>query len=227
MAVHGLHKESESGELLVDRIGAHNVAHGAVDLKIVVVNEHEQVIQLIVRGEHHRFPDLAFLDLAVAEERIYAHAVSKTLCAERHARRRGYALAERAGGHVHAGREIHIGMALQTAADMAERLELVHGEKAAVGEHRVERRSRMALGEHKAVALFPARILRIDIHVLEIEIGEHIGGGKASARMPGFCRVNALDDAEAHFAGGDLQLFLFVLRQSIRTSPAGYPAKVF
>lgn len=86
----------------------------------------------------------------------------------------------------------------------------------------------MTLGEHKAVALFPARILRIDIHVLEIEIGEHIGGGKASARMPGFCRVNALDDAEAHFAGGDLQLFLFVLRQSIRTSPGrDIPPKYF
>ena len=117
--------------------------------------------------------------------------------------------------------------AMETAADVAEGFELVHGEKAAVGKRRIERRSRVTLGEHKAVAVFPARVLRVNVHMLEIEVCEHVGGGKASARVPGFCRVNALDNAKAHFAGGDLQLFLFFLRQNASTSSGGFARQKF
>lgn len=57
------------------------------------------------------------------------------------------------GGHVDARGVIHVGMALQVAADVAQRLEILLGEESALGEHGVQARRAVTLGKHEAVAV--------------------------------------------------------------------------
>ena len=166
-----------------------------------MIDDSDEVIQVVVAGEHGRLPHLALLALAVAQQRVDAVAVTPVLCGERHSDRGGDTLTERSGRHVDARRVIHIGMALQAAADMTERLELLLGKEPAFGEHGVECRSAMSLGEHKAVAVGAARIRRVDIHFLKVEVGHNVGGAKRSARMPRLGGVDTRDNTAANLIG--------------------------
>ena len=67
----------------------------------------------------------------------------------------------------------------------------------------------MALGQHEPVPILPLGVGRVDVHFLEIQIGEHIRSGQASAGMARLGAVGALNDAHAHLASINLKLFLF------------------
>ena len=84
---------------------------------------------------------------------------------------------------------------------MTERLELLLGKETALGEHGIECRSAMSLGEHKAVAVGAARIRRVDIHFLKVEVGHNVGGAKRPARMPRLGGVDAPDNTAANLIG--------------------------
>ena len=70
MAVDGLHVEAEGFQLLVNRIGTHDLGNIAVDLQAVVVDDDAEVVQLVMGGEHARLPDLPLLDLAVTQQGV-------------------------------------------------------------------------------------------------------------------------------------------------------------
>ena len=48
----------------------------AVNLQAVAIDDCDQVVELVVRGEHRRLPNLAFLAFAIAEEGEHAMFVA-------------------------------------------------------------------------------------------------------------------------------------------------------
>ena len=119
------HLKAECLKLFVKRFDSRHVLNSAVDLQTVLVNDHNEVVELVVRSKHCRLPNLAFLYLAVAENCICAIVFVVKLCRERHSARRRYALSERACAHINAGCTLHIRVTLEHSADMAEHRELL------------------------------------------------------------------------------------------------------
>ena len=54
-------------KLLVYGVGGSDLIDGAVNLQIIIVHNHAQIVQLAEPGEHGRLPHLAFLDFAVSQ----------------------------------------------------------------------------------------------------------------------------------------------------------------
>ena len=81
---------------------AGNIFNGAVDLQMVVIDESHQVVQFIVSREHSRFPDLAFFDLAVAQQAVGCVIFIVQLGAESNTVGNRDALAQRARGNINA-----------------------------------------------------------------------------------------------------------------------------
>jgi len=204
------HMASECLELGVHRLGVHDVAGAAINLQAVDVGDDAQVVQLVVGGEHSRLPDLALGQLAVAQQGVYVRVFAQELGALGHAGGGGQTLAQGAGGHIHAGDGVHVGVALQGGVDVAQGGQRIHGEIAPVGQRGIQAGGGVALGENEAVPLLPAGVLRVDPHLFEIEVGEHVGGGQAAAGMAGLRAVGAGQDALPDADGGQLQGFLFI-----------------
>ena len=130
---------------------------------------------MVVAGEHRSLPHLAFLDLAIAQQAERTIRIAPVLGGERHAHRGGDALTQRASGHVDAGSVVHVGMALQVATNMAQGLKIIFGEEPALGEHGIQGRGAVTLGEDEPVAIHAARVARVDVHLLKIQIRDDIG----------------------------------------------------
>ena len=173
-----------------------------------MVDDHAEVIELLVAGKHGGLPDLALLALAIAQQGVRAVSITPVLGGNRHAHGGGDALAQRAGGHIDARGVVHVGMTLQVAADMTQRLEVLLGEEPALGEHGVQTRSTVALGEHKAIAVGLAGIGRVDVHFLKVQIGHDVGSAERTARMAGLGSVHSGDDALPYLVGNLFELFV-------------------
>nr|APO35108.1 FtsX-like permease family [uncultured bacterium] len=87
----------------------------------------------------------------------------------------GDALTQRASGHVDAGSVVHVGMALQVATNMAQGLKIIFGEEPALGEHGIQGRGAVTLREDEPVTIRAARVARVDVHLLKIQIRDDIG----------------------------------------------------
>ena len=105
---------------LVDRVGERQ---RAVDGDAVVVEQHDQLVELEVAGERDRFLADAFHQVAVGGEHIgvvvdevVAELGGEMPLGDRHADRVGEALAERAGGGLDAGRDEVFRMAGRAAS---------------------------------------------------------------------------------------------------------------
>src|SRR5205085_1564814 len=101
---------------------------------------------------------------------------------------------------------LHVGMALQARVDLVERLELLDGEVAALGQHGVEGDGGVTFGEDEAVALGPVGALGVDAHDLEVEGHEDVGGRERATQVAGLRLVDGLDDQAARLHGDALQL---------------------
>ena len=67
----------------------------------------------------------------------------------------------------------------------------------------------MALRQYKTVTIRIFWILRINIHLLKVEIGEQVSSGKASAGVAAVAGVNGDQRIAAQITGFDLKLQLF------------------
>ena len=152
-------------------------------------------------GEHESLPALALFHLTVTEDGVDIDGLAAVLCAQSHAAGGRHALTQTAGGHIHARSLIHVGVALQVAADLAQGLEVFHREEPALGQRGVKCRSRMALGQHEAVAVRFFRLLGVDVHIHEVEIRQHLGDVQTAARMAALGAVSSLDHAHADVTG--------------------------
>jgi len=66
------HMEVKCFKLLVDRIRRVDFLDRTVDLKIVIIYNHNQVVQLMAGCQHGCLPHLAFLDLTISEKCIHS-----------------------------------------------------------------------------------------------------------------------------------------------------------
>ena len=110
-------------------------------------------------------------------------------------------------------------MSLQVRAGVAQGGQVFHGEEATVCQHRVQARRIVALAEHKAITVCHFGICGINVHLLEVQIGEHIGRRQASAGVAALCAVGGFNNTHAHLAGGNLQLLLFRFCHSYLLNP--------
>ncbi len=149
------------GKLFRNRIRRVDFFHRAVNLQVIVVDKRNQIVKTAVACKHRRFPDLSFLNLAVAEDGIYTVIRPVELCAERHPDCRGNALPQRACTHINTGDFIHIRMPLQIAVRLAERLDIRLREKALECKRRIHCGRGMPFGKHQTVTVLHFRVLRI------------------------------------------------------------------
>ena len=153
----------EGLELGFEVAEVHDLLGGAVDLLVVVVDGGDEVVNVFGSGKHDGFPNLAFLQLAVAVESIDKVAVAGHLFAEGGADAYAHALSEGAAGHADAGQPVFGGgMPLQAGAELAEGLQLLDGEKSAAG--------------HGAIYDGGDVSLRHKEHVLSVAIHGEFGG---------------------------------------------------
>ena len=212
MAVELEHVPAEGSPLVGQRLQFHDVLHETVELDAVVVHDGADVIDLVEGAEHGGFPDLAFLDFAVAQHHIDAGRAAVHPQREAHAQREGEAVAERTGGGLEHGEEAHVRVALVDGAELAQGVQLVFGAVARFGQRGVEHRRGMALGKDEAVAVGPLGVGRIVPHGIEIERSDDIGGGERAARMAGARGSRHLNDVPPHAPGDRLQFFDGLLR---------------
>ena len=106
-----------------ERFERHDLRRGAVGLLVVDVDDSDQVVELPVARGHDAFPDRAFVQFAVGEQRVHERFRSFALEPETAANRDRQAVAERAAGHLHAGRIARHAGHWQTAVVAAVRFE--------------------------------------------------------------------------------------------------------
>ena len=128
-----------------------------VDRDAVVVEQHDQLVELEVPGERDRLLADALHQIAVGGEHIGAmiddllpeHGGQVPL-GDRHADRIAQALAERAGGGLHARRDEVLGMAGRERAELTEALDLLDGHGLVAEEMEQARRPASSRGRPKA-----------------------------------------------------------------------------
>ena len=188
------HVPLERGELLRERLDRHHVVRPAVDLRLVLVDEHRQVVEAVVPGRHDRFPALPFLQLAVADvdphprhqvparrrEALEPVAPER----ERHPDADGEPLAERPGPDLDAGDVEAVRVALEVGAGVAERVELRAGDEPAVREEGVEHGRAVPVREDEPVAVGVLRLLRVEAQLVEEEVRQVVGRGEGPSGVP-------------------------------------------
>ena len=140
-------------------------------------------------------------------------AIGEPPLADRHADAGRDALAQRAGGRLHARHHAVFGMPGRLAAELTEPADVVerdrrlaqplvvgiHGPRPGQVEHRPEQHRGVAVREHEAVAAGPDRILRIEAHDA---IPEGVDQRRERHRRSGVPRVGRLDRIHRQRANG-------------------------
>ena len=91
------HMEIEGFKFFVNGIRGIDFLDSAVDLQIIVVHDHQQIIKLSVCCQHCGLPHLSFLDLTVSQKGIYAVVLSGKFRRDRHSHCCGNALSQGTG----------------------------------------------------------------------------------------------------------------------------------
>lgn len=197
----------EALELGLEVAEGHDLLDGGVDLLVVVVDGGDEVVHVLGAGEHGGFPDLAFLELAVAvhgEDEVF---VARHFLAEGGADADAEALTQRAAGHADARQVVRRGgVALQAGAEEAEGAELADGEVAAAGHGAVDDGGDVALADEEHVLAVAAHgeVLGLEVHDVPVHGHEPVrrahraagmaalGGGGHSQNIAAHLRRNLL-----------------------------------
>ena len=158
-------------------------------------------------AEHRRFPDLAFLDFAVAEHDVGARRALVQTSRQAHSDPDRQSLAERSGGGFERGNEAHVGVALVDRAELPQILQLVHGRIAGLRHHGIENGAAVSLGKNEAVAIRPVGFAGSCFMHVEVKRYQDLDRRKRSARVAGLGRRNHFDDLPPGCASNRLQLF--------------------
>ena len=194
------HLPAVAREALLDVVGE-GERGGTLDGDAVGVVDEHQVVELHRPGPAARLVADALLEVAVATEDPGLVGDMRLLRGEREADAHRDALAERAGGHLHAGQKAALRVPRAARAPLAEGLELVHRETAHAGEveKRVDERARMPAGEDEAVAPGPERVLGVYVEELEPQDEREV---RHSHRGAGVAGVGLVDHVRAEAADG-------------------------
>ena len=177
--------------------------HGRAALpQPVHVEDRDQVARPVEPGVRHGLPHGSLGRLRVAHQDPHPGRALVDLHRQRHAEADGEALAERPRGHVDPR---HLrqrdGVALERAAELAEREELLVGDGADGFQDRVHEGGSVALGQDEAVVGLVLRIGHVVPEVVGVEHGEQVRrrhgrggvagpglGGRADAVHRELCR---------------------------------------
>ena len=177
---------------LVDRIGKRQ---RAVDGNAVVVEQHDQLVELQVACERDRLLADAFHQVAVGGQhvgemvdQVAAEACRQMPLGHRHADRGGNALAQRAGGRLHARGDEILRMPRRQRPKLAEALDLVDRHRLVAGQvqQRIEQHRAVAGREHETVAIRPLRVGGVEFQELSEQHGRDVGCAHRQAGMAGF-----------------------------------------
>ena len=179
------HVPAEGAPFRRERIGVEILGNRPRSGKFVVVEDGREVVELVERGGHRGRPDLAFVDLAVAEDAVDAGVALVDLRRHRHAAGDAQALAQRAGVGLDARRAVDFRMALQDRAEDLQRPQRFHGDAAQFGQRRVLGQHAVPLAQQEPIAIGPLQIARLEAHFVEIEHGNDVGNRAGAAQMAG------------------------------------------
>ena len=174
MAVDLLRVQAEGLRLLGQIAVSQNVIGGAVQLIAVFIDEIDQVVQLVGIGELEGLPDLALVRLTVADDAEDVVGAAVDLVAQSGAGSGGSALAQRAGGQIHAGSQLAVSVAGELGVGLVQGVGLLHGIEAHETEGGISHGSGVALTEHQPVAILPAGVLGIELHDLTVQNGHQV-----------------------------------------------------
>ena len=197
----GQHVPPEGAQLFLQRGDRHDVVARAVQLHAIVVHHQDEPLGPEFCRGHDRFPALPLVQAALAHHHHRTERFCGQTRRERHARAHGNAVAQRPGGHVHARRLVHAGVALQHRIQVAEGFERRRFEEAAVRQYGVQQQRCVPLGQHEAVAVGGARIRGVDIQVVEIERRHQIAGRRGAAPVAGLFPVQYVEDLDPEPCG--------------------------
>ena len=201
VAVDLYHLPAESAPLVSQGLHRHDVIDPAVDLDAVAVHDGHQVLQVVVAGCHGGLPDHALLDLTVTQHDVGHVVLVMQLAGQGHAHAHGQAVAQGAGGHVHAGGLVHVRMALEDGVVLTQGVQLLGVKVAPAGQCRIEHRAGVAFGEDEAVPVSPAGVLGIDIQHVEVQGGHHLHRGERAAGVSSLGGVDHGDDVLSDLDG--------------------------
>ena len=179
---------------------------GAVVGHPVVVPEEDELAEPQVPGERYDLLPNALLQAAVPDEGIGvmiddigSQPLAQEGLGERHARRVGDALAERAGGDLDPAGRIELGMALAVGSEFAEALDLVDGDLlvAAQVKEGIEQHRSVPARLHEPVPVKPQRILRVELEVTREQGGHRIRRAQRGSGMPLAYPLDGVDREEA------------------------------
>ena len=134
-------------------------------------------------GEVERLPHLALVGLAVAYHAEDVVLAAVDLIAQGRARGGGSPLAQGAGGQVHAGCQLPVGMAGEPGMGLVQGIGLLHGIEAHQAEGGVGHRARVTLAEHQPVAVGIPGVLGVKMHDLAVQHGHQVGQIHGAAHM--------------------------------------------
>ncbi len=166
-----------------------------VDGDRVVVEQHDQLVELEVPGQRDGLVADALHQAAVAgdhigkviDDAIAQPRIEKPL-GERHADRVGEALAQGTRGRLDARRVAELGMPRRLGAQLPEARQLIHGHAGIAGEmeQRVEQHGAVARRQHEAVAVRPVGRGGIELQEPGEQHGRHVGHAHGHAGMARF-----------------------------------------
>ena len=198
---------------VVDKPGRHS----AVDGYSVVVIEHDELAELPGAGQRNGFLADAFHQASITQEHIGSmvhHGVAgpvefvrQELLSERHAHRVCQTLAERPGGGFHARGFMHLWVTRSFAVQLAETLQFIQREFiAAQVQRRIQEHGRVAVGQHKAIAVGPMRVGGVVLQMARPERDGHFSHSHGRARVTRIGLLNGVHRQGAHgicqFGGG-------------------------
>ena len=202
-----VHRLEARGGVLALRFVGHGVERDVVR----VVNE-DEIVEALVAGEFAGLHRDAFLHAAVAGEaddmvveNLVARRVEtrgRHLAGHRHADRVANALPERAGGGLDSGGLAEFGVARGLAVQDAEILHLLERQLvAAQVQPAVEEHRTVARGEDEAVAIQPARLIRIVHERMAVEHRADLSTAQRQAKVAGGALVDRVDGEAAGLVG--------------------------
>ncbi|MCY1235440.1 hypothetical protein D9M72_480560 [compost metagenome] len=182
----------------------------AVDRDAVVVPQRNQLVQLQRAGQRAGLVRNAFHQAAIAQENVgvvvddietgAVEFFAQQAFGQRHADRVGDALAERAGGGLHARGDAEFRVAGGLAVQLAEILQLFDRQViAAQVQQRVDQHRAVAVGQHEAVAVGPLRVGRV---VLQVPAPQRHGDIRHAHRRAGVAGIGLLDGVHGKHADG-------------------------
>ena len=179
----------------------HDVLGASVDLLSIAIDERQDVVDLVVGGVHGSFPDLAFLQFAVAVERVHPCVLAIQCLDLGSTECDGQTLTQGARGHADAWEAFFRGgVALEAAVELSKGAEFFHREVSASGEHAVPHGADVPVGQEEDILTVAVHVerIRVDVHGVEVQLHQQIGAPQGATGVTTLHCVDHADDVAAN-----------------------------